>query len=168
MPAAQVATEGPCDIYDAAPEGTPCVAAHSTVRALYAKYDGPLYQVQRTPEGSVAPLLSALSPPSTSEQRHELHMANDADLALFLDDAQVRQNHTERRLNITVLAPGGVADSAPQDKFCRGQHCVIERIFDQSPRANHLDIVRPPPPFHLSWGPLAGSLGWLGTHCRCL
>ena len=39
--------EGPCDILDAAKEGTPCVAAHSTVRALYAKYDGPLYQVRR-------------------------------------------------------------------------------------------------------------------------
>lgn len=35
----------PCDIYAAA--GTPCVAAHSTVRALYAQYDGPLYRVAR-------------------------------------------------------------------------------------------------------------------------
>lgn len=35
----------PCDIYAAA--GTPCVAAHSTVRALYAAYGGPLYQVRR-------------------------------------------------------------------------------------------------------------------------
>jgi hypothetical protein len=36
---------GPCDIYQAA--NTPCGAAHSTVRALYAAYTGPLYQVQR-------------------------------------------------------------------------------------------------------------------------
>src|SRR5690242_16259589 len=36
---------GPCDIYAAA--GTPCVAAHSTTRALYAAYHGPLYQVRR-------------------------------------------------------------------------------------------------------------------------
>jgi hypothetical protein len=36
---------GPCDIYQAA--NTPCGAAHSTVRALYASYTGPLYQVQR-------------------------------------------------------------------------------------------------------------------------
>ncbi len=36
---------GPCDIYSAA--GTPCVAAHSTTRALYASYNGPLYQVKR-------------------------------------------------------------------------------------------------------------------------
>lgn len=35
----------PCDIYAAG--GTPCVAAHSTTRALYASYDGPLYQVRR-------------------------------------------------------------------------------------------------------------------------
>jgi hypothetical protein len=37
--------QGPCDIYSAG--GTPCVAAHSTTRALYASYNGPLYQVMR-------------------------------------------------------------------------------------------------------------------------
>src|SRR3954470_10273121 len=42
------ATKGPCDIY--ALDGGPCVAAHSTVRALYASYAGPLYQV-RKPSG---------------------------------------------------------------------------------------------------------------------
>lgn len=36
---------GPCDIY--AETGSPCVAAHSTTRALYAAYNGPLYQVIR-------------------------------------------------------------------------------------------------------------------------
>ncbi len=47
---AQAATSGPCDIYAAA--GTPCVAAHSTTRALYAAYDGPLDQVKRASDGS--------------------------------------------------------------------------------------------------------------------
>lgn len=37
--------EGPCDILGAA--GNPCVAAHSTTRALYAKYNGPLYNVTK-------------------------------------------------------------------------------------------------------------------------
>ena len=37
------AAEGPCDILGAA--GNPCVAAHSTVRALYGAYEGPLYNV---------------------------------------------------------------------------------------------------------------------------
>ncbi|HLK89690.1 MAG TPA: arabinofuranosidase catalytic domain-containing protein [Polyangia bacterium] len=41
---------GPCDIYQAA--STPCGAAHSTVRALYAAYTGPLYQVQRASDKS--------------------------------------------------------------------------------------------------------------------
>jgi dienelactone hydrolase len=35
----------PCDAFEGG--GTPCVAAYGTVRALYASYDGPLYQVQR-------------------------------------------------------------------------------------------------------------------------
>ena len=41
--------EGPCDVYEQG--GTPCVAAHSTTRALYAAYDGPLYQVMRASDG---------------------------------------------------------------------------------------------------------------------
>jgi hypothetical protein len=41
--------KGPCDIYAAA--GGPCVAAHSTTRALYAAYNGPLYQVLRQSDG---------------------------------------------------------------------------------------------------------------------
>ena len=38
-------TTRPCDIY--ASGGTPCVAAHSTVRALFGSYNGRLYQVRR-------------------------------------------------------------------------------------------------------------------------
>jgi hypothetical protein len=41
--------QGPCDIYGGA--GDPCVAAHSTTRALYASYNGPLYQVLRQSDG---------------------------------------------------------------------------------------------------------------------
>src|SRR5262245_14273303 len=41
--------KGPCDIYAAA--GDACVAAHSTTRALYAAYNGPLYQVLRQSDG---------------------------------------------------------------------------------------------------------------------
>ena len=44
------ATAQPCDIYAAG--GTPCVAAHSTVRALYAAYNGPLYQVRRASDNA--------------------------------------------------------------------------------------------------------------------
>jgi hypothetical protein len=41
---AQEVTPRPCDLYASA---TPCVAAFSTIRALYSSYAGPLYQVTR-------------------------------------------------------------------------------------------------------------------------
>jgi hypothetical protein len=40
----------PCDIYAAG--NTPCVAAHSTVRSLYAQYTGALYQVKRASDSA--------------------------------------------------------------------------------------------------------------------
>src|SRR6185295_19550719 len=47
--AQQAQPQGPCDIY--AEAGTPCVTAHSTVRALSSRYGGPLYQVKRADGG---------------------------------------------------------------------------------------------------------------------
>ena len=41
--------EGPCDVYAAG--GTPCASAHSTTRALFKAYNGPLYQVMRQSDG---------------------------------------------------------------------------------------------------------------------
>ena len=52
-----LAAAGPCDIYSSG--GTPCVAAHSTTRALYSSYSGSLYQVQRGSDNTttnIAPL----------------------------------------------------------------------------------------------------------------
>ena len=47
--AAPARPKGPCDVYAAA--SAPCAAAHSTTRALYASYNGPLYQVLRQSDG---------------------------------------------------------------------------------------------------------------------
>jgi hypothetical protein len=46
----EAATSQPCDIYSAG--GTPCVAAHSTTRALYGAYTGSLYQVRRSSDNA--------------------------------------------------------------------------------------------------------------------
>jgi hypothetical protein len=40
------AGQGPCDIFAAA--NTPCAAAHSTIRALFASYSGKLYQIRNS------------------------------------------------------------------------------------------------------------------------
>jgi hypothetical protein len=47
---ARAAGTGPCDIYGNA--STPCVAAHSTTRALFGTYSGPLYQVRRASDNA--------------------------------------------------------------------------------------------------------------------
>jgi hypothetical protein len=53
---ASLAAAGPCDIY--ASGGTPCIAAHSTTRALYNAYTGSLYQLKRADGATlnIAPL----------------------------------------------------------------------------------------------------------------
>ena len=45
-----LAIEGPCDIF--ASGSTPCVAAHSTVRALFGAFNGALYQVKRASDNT--------------------------------------------------------------------------------------------------------------------
>ncbi len=61
-------TSEPCDIYAA--NGTSCVAAYSTTRAMYASYSGPLYQVQRASDGATADigLLTAGGDVNAAEQ----------------------------------------------------------------------------------------------------
>jgi hypothetical protein len=49
---AEASSALPCDILSQ--NGTACVAAYSTVRALYSSYDGPLYQVQRASDNATA------------------------------------------------------------------------------------------------------------------
>jgi len=51
--------DGPCDIF--ASGNTPCVAAHSTVRALYRSYAGSLYQVRRALDNETKDI-SVISP----------------------------------------------------------------------------------------------------------
>ncbi|HEY6446872.1 MAG TPA: arabinofuranosidase catalytic domain-containing protein [Acidobacteriaceae bacterium] len=55
--------QGPCDIYAAAAD--PCAAAHSTTRALYASYNGPLYRVVRQSDAKALDI--GVVPPSASD-----------------------------------------------------------------------------------------------------
>src|SRR5580704_8160803 len=47
----EIIKQKPCDVYAAG--NMPCVAAHSTVRSLYARYTGALYQVKRASAGAI-------------------------------------------------------------------------------------------------------------------
>jgi hypothetical protein len=63
-----IANKGPCDIYSSG--GTPCVAAHSTIRALYGSYSGNLYRVRRSSDSTTKdiPVLAAGGFANTSIQ----------------------------------------------------------------------------------------------------
>ena len=67
--------QGPCDIYAAG--GTPCVAAHSTTRALSAAYNGPLYQVMRQSDGKTLDI-GILQPSATDAGGYADAAAQDA------------------------------------------------------------------------------------------
>src|SRR5262245_61177477 len=67
--------QGPCDVYAAA--GTPCVAAHSSTRALYASYKGPLYQVMRQSDGK-ALNIGVVQPSATDAGGYADAAAQDA------------------------------------------------------------------------------------------
>jgi hypothetical protein len=97
--------QGPCDIYAAA--GTPCVAAHSTTRAMYASYNGPLYQVLRQSDSKTLDI-GIVKPFSSSTE-----------------------------------GVVGYADAATQDAFCAKSTCVVNVIYDQSGRGNHLYQAAP-------------------------
>jgi len=56
---------------------------------------------------------------------------------------QVIRSSDQKTLDIGPLTPGGVANAAAQDTFCKDTTCLITIIYDQSPRGNHL--TRAPP-----------------------
>ena len=41
-----------------------------------------------------------------------------------------------------VLSPAHIGGHLGQDAFCAGSSCIVLRIFDQSPRRNHLHIAQ--------------------------
>merc|ERR1711963_325206 len=53
--------------------------------------------------------------------------------------------------NISVKAGAYFADSAIQTSFCGFEECTVVRIFDQSPRNNHLLMVVVPAPNVHGW-----------------
>jgi hypothetical protein len=101
----QAATQGPCDLYAAG--GTPCVAAHSTTRALYGNYNGALYQVRRSSDNATRDigLLSVGGVANAATQ--DSFCAGTTCLITIIYDQSGRGNH------LTQAPPGGFQGPAP-------------------------------------------------------
>ncbi|ORX35339.1 fungal alpha-L-arabinofuranosidase [Kockovaella imperatae] len=92
---------GVCDIY--ASGDTPCVAAHSTTRALYSSYRGPLYQVTRGSDDKTVDITPLkVGGVANSRIQDKFCRATTCEISIIYDQSG-NQNHLTR-------APGGGAD----------------------------------------------------------
>ena len=94
----------PCDIYAAA--ATPCVAAHSTVRALYAAYDGPLYQVRRASDGATLDIGVTAAGGYANADAQDVFCADTACTITIIYDQSSNHN------NLTIEGGGGANSTA--------------------------------------------------------
>lgn len=94
-----VAATGPCDIY--ASGGTPCVAAHSTTRALYASYSGALYQVKRGSDSTTTTIYPLSAGGVANAAAQDTFCANTTCLITIIYDQSGQANH------LTQAPPGG-------------------------------------------------------------
>src|SRR6266496_2134510 len=101
---AQAAT-GPCDIY--ASGGTPCVAAHSTTRALFGAYNGRLYQVRRASDNTTRDINALSAGGIANAASQDSFCAGTTCLITIIYDQTSRGNH------LTQAPPGGFNGPAP-------------------------------------------------------
>jgi hypothetical protein len=100
----QAATQEPCDIY--ATGGTPCVAAHSTTRALFGAYSGPLYQVRRSSDNTTRDIAPLEAGGVVDAAAQDSFCAGTTCLITIIYDQTTRHN------NLTQAPPGGFSGPA--------------------------------------------------------
>ena len=112
----------PCDIYKTA--GTPCVAAHSTVRALYEAYSGPLYQVRRTSDNATMDI-GLLSPGGYVDIAVQDSFLNGkAGTISIIFDQSPNKNHLTKSPKVLHLTNGGNEAKATDGKHTVNGHVV--------------------------------------------
>ncbi|KAF4211723.1 hypothetical protein CNMCM8980_003177 [Aspergillus fumigatiaffinis] len=87
---------GPCDIYSSG--GTPCVAAHSTTRALYSAYSGALYQVKRGSDNTTADIAPLSAGGVANAAAQDSFCASTTCLITIIYDQSGRGNHLSQAL----------------------------------------------------------------------
>lgn len=90
---------GPCDIYSSG--GTPCVAAHSTTRALYSSFSGSLYQVRRGSDSATTNIAPLSAGGVANAAAQDSFCAGTTCLITIIYDQSGRGNH------LTQAPPGG-------------------------------------------------------------
>lgn len=97
--AASLADAAPCDIYAAG--DTPCVAAHSTTRAMYSAYSGSLYQVKRASDSTTLDIAPVSAGGVANAAKQDTFCALTTCLITIIYDQSGNGNH------LTQAPPGG-------------------------------------------------------------
>jgi hypothetical protein len=119
-PAGGSTSTGPCDIY--ANANTPCVAAHSTVRALYGAYNGALYQLRRASDKTTkdVPVLAAGGFVNISVQ--DTFCSGTTCTISIIYDQSSNKNDLVKSTVATWLPNGGVEANAANGQITVGGH----------------------------------------------
>jgi hypothetical protein len=112
---------GPCDIYAAA--NTPCGAAHSTVRALYSSYSGPLYQVQRSSDKSTKDIMVLANGFADSATQDSFCSGTTCTIPIIYDQSP-NGNHLRVTWFAYWLQSGGNPATANAARITVGGHTV--------------------------------------------
>jgi len=99
-------TAWPCDIYAA--DGGPCVAAHSTIRALYGAFNGPLYQVKKA-DGTTMDILPLHAGGFANSADQDTFCGSAACTISIIYDQSGKGNHLTK-------APAGGAKTTPDNE----------------------------------------------------
>jgi hypothetical protein len=119
---AATANRGPCDIYQAS--NTPCVAAHSTVRALYASYNGKLYQVRRASDNTTKDVTTLVAGGFANTAAQDTFCANTTCTVPIIYDQSPQHNDLPVSPKVPFLQNGGKAANATNGKITVGGHTV--------------------------------------------
>ena len=117
-----------CDIYAAG--NTPCVAAHSMVRALYGSFNGNLYQVRRIADQATKDI-GVLSPGGFADSA-----AQDSFCAGTTCSVSIIYDQSPQGNHLTVAPAGGYIKTPDREvtadryKLTVGDHTVYGAYFD--------------------------------------
>ncbi|KAF5253939.1 hypothetical protein FANTH_1264 [Fusarium anthophilum] len=96
---ARLVSAAPCDIYKSG--GTPCIAAHSTTRALFDSYTGGLYQIKRASDGALTDIKPVSAGGVAASSAQDTFCSGTTCLITIIYDQSGRSNH------LTQAPPGG-------------------------------------------------------------
>jgi non-reducing end alpha-L-arabinofuranosidase len=114
---------GPCDIYAA--DGGPCVAAHSTVRALFGAYSGRLYQLRRA-DGQLKDIGAVAPGGLANSADQDAFCASSGCTISIIYDQSGRGNHLTK-------APRGGINSAGEEAEARDVPITVagKRVYGE-------------------------------------